>query len=64
MECPPHHNPGTVFRKATHKRREAEEGVGVPGEVSSGAACAFELLEAEEEFQGGWWFGKVQDDKS
>jgi hypothetical protein len=47
----------------TDKRGEAEEGIGVPGEVSSGAACAFELLEAEEEFQGGWWFGKVQDNK-
>ena len=47
----------------THKRREAKEGVGVSEEVSYGVACAFELLEAEEEFQGIWWFGKIQDNK-
>ena len=48
VECPSHHNPGTVSRKATYKQREAEEGIGVLGEVSCRAACAFELLEAEE----------------
>ena len=63
MEYPPYHNPGTIFCKVTHKRREAEEGVGVPGEISCGATCTFELLEAEEEFQGSWWFGKDHDNK-
>ena len=52
VEYPLHHNPSTIFYKAIHKQREAKEGVGVPGEVSYGAACTFELLEAKEEFQG------------
>jgi hypothetical protein len=63
VECPPHYNPITVFCKASEKWREAEESVGVLGEVSSGVARICELPEAQKEFQGGWWFGKVQDIK-
>jgi hypothetical protein len=51
VECLAHLNLGTVFRKASDKRREAEAGVGVPGELSSGAICACELPEAENEFR-------------
>ena len=50
----------TIFCKVTHKWREAEEGVGVPREVSCGTACAFEFLEAEEEFKVAGSLGKFR----
>jgi hypothetical protein len=60
VECPPHHNPGTVFRKAAHKRREAEEGVGVLGEVSCGVHVLLNFLRVKKNFKVAGGSGKFR----